>query len=133
MKGRPAFVKSDLLDTGDKYEGLASERDIDKHRVGRKRLAPAFNPRALKQYQPTIHEHVDELVRKFEALPVTKDGLEISPVRPLSWLLSLLSSCKFKYTDLLQWFERLTCDLGGSISMTHNFENVRKGELLHRS
>jgi len=77
-------VKSDLLDTGDKYEGLASERDIDKHRAGRKQLAPAFNPRALKQYQPTIHEHVDELIRKFEDLPVTKDGLEISPVRPLS-------------------------------------------------
>lgn len=90
IKGRPAFVKSDFLDTGDKYEGLASERDIDKHRVGRKQLAPAFNPRALKQYQPAIHEHVDEFIQKLEGLPVTEGGLEISPVRSLPYLLPLL-------------------------------------------
>lgn len=80
INGRPAFVKSDMLDTGDKYEGLASERDIDKHRTSRKQLAPAFSPRALKQYEPTVHAHVDELVYKLECSPATHEGVNISPV-----------------------------------------------------
>ena len=80
INGRPAFVKSDLLDTGDKHEGLASERDIDKHRAVRKQLAPAFSPRALKQYEPTIHSHVDELVRNLKISPATHEGVNISRV-----------------------------------------------------
>lgn len=69
-----------MLDTGDKYEGLASERDIDKHRAARKQLAPAFNTRTLKQYEPTIHAHVDELIQKLEYSPATQEGVDISPV-----------------------------------------------------
>lgn len=80
VNGRPAFVKSDLLDTGDKYEGLASERDIDKHRAGRKQLAPAFSPRALKQYEPSVHAHINELVRKIECSPAMHEGVNISLV-----------------------------------------------------
>ncbi|MCJ1262480.1 hypothetical protein MMC22_002350 [Lobaria immixta] len=105
INGRPAFVKSDMLDTGDKYEGLASERDIDKHRTSRKQLAPAFSPRALKQYEPSVHAHVDELVYKLECSPATHEGVNISP-----------------------WFERATCDLGGAIAIGQNFHNVRTGE-----
>lgn len=81
MNGRPAFVKSDMLDTGDKYEGLASERDIDKHRAARKQLAPAFSPRSLRQYEPTIHAHVDELIHQLERSPATQEGVEISRVQ----------------------------------------------------
>lgn len=99
--GRPAFVKSDMLDTGDKYEGLASERDIDRHRAARKTLAHAFSPRALKEYEPTVHAHVDELVAKLAA---EAPGLDIAP-----------------------WFERATSDLGGSITLGQSLGSVRTG------
>lgn len=80
VNGRPAFVKSDLLDTGDEHEGLASERDIDRHRASRRQLAPAFSPRALKQNEPTIHSRVDEFVRQLHSSPATHEGINISPV-----------------------------------------------------
>ncbi|KAJ0166068.1 Isotrichodermin C-15 hydroxylase [Colletotrichum tanaceti] len=105
INGRPAFVKSDLLDTGDKYEGLASERDIDKHRAARKQLAPAFSPRSLKQYEPAIHAHVDGFVAELRNSPAVGDGVDIAP-----------------------WFERATCDLGGSITLGHNFKNIQSGQ-----
>ncbi|KAL0930690.1 cytochrome P450 [Colletotrichum truncatum] len=105
LNGRPAFVKSDLLDTGDKYEGLASERDVEKHRKARKQLAPAFSPRALKEYEPVIHRHIDELIHKLEESPATQEGVELTP-----------------------WFERATTDLGGSVTMSHNFGNIETGK-----
>ncbi|KAI9927012.1 hypothetical protein MW887_003393 [Aspergillus wentii] len=105
INSRPAFVKSDLLDTGDKYEGLASERDIDRHHAARKQLAPAFSPKALRQYEPVVHAHVDEFVRKLESSPAMHEGVDISP-----------------------WFERATCDLGGAITLGHSFNNVQSGK-----
>ncbi|KAK2022913.1 cytochrome P450 [Colletotrichum zoysiae] len=105
INGRPGFVKSDMLDTGDKYEGLASERDIDKHRAARKQLAPAFSPRSLKQYEPIVHAHVDEFVAELQNSPVLDEGVDIAP-----------------------WFERATCDLGGSITLGHNFKNIQSGQ-----
>ncbi|KAF4124350.1 Cytochrome P450 [Geosmithia morbida] len=101
INGRPGFVKSDMLDTGDKYEGLASERDIDKHRAARKQLAPAFSPRSLKQYEPTIHADVDGFVDGLISSPAIDEGVDIAP-----------------------WFERATCDLGGSITLGNNFRNI---------
>lgn len=76
-------MKSDLLNTGDEHEGLASERDIDKHRAVRRQLAPAFSPRSLKQNEPTIHAHVDELVRTLKNSPATREGVNISQVLEL--------------------------------------------------
>lgn len=105
INGRPGFVKSDMLDTGDKYEGLASERDIDKHRAARKQLAPAFSPRSLKQYEPIIHADVDEFVEVLKNSSATEAGVDIAP-----------------------WFERATCDLGGSITLGHNFKNIQSGK-----
>lgn len=69
-----------MLETGDKYEGLASESDIDKHRAARKQLAPAFSPKALRQYELTVHTHVDELVDKLESSPAIREGVNIVPV-----------------------------------------------------
>ena len=69
-----------MLETGDKYEGLASESDIDKHRAARKQLAPAFSPKALRQYEFTVHAHVDEFVHKLESSPATREGVNIVPV-----------------------------------------------------
>lgn len=113
-----------MLDTGDKYEGLASERDIDKHRTSRKQLAPAFSPRALKQYEPTVHAHVDELVYKLECSPATHEGVNISPVLDPTNIFKRVQA----NTDV-QWFERATCDLGGAIAIGQNFHNVRTGKL----
>ncbi|TQV95677.1 hypothetical protein V2A60_000863 [Cordyceps javanica] len=105
LNGRPAFVKSDMLDMGEKYEGLASERDIDKHRAARKQLAPAFSPRALREYQPKVHEQVDQFLSKLEEIPADKTGFNIVP-----------------------WFERIATDLGGLIAVNHHFNNVRDGK-----
>ncbi|KAK4180645.1 cytochrome P450 [Triangularia setosa] len=105
INGRPGFVKSDLLDTGDKYEGLASERDIDKHRAARKQLAPAFSPKALRQYEPVLHKHIDGFVSKLEGSSAPHEGVDIAP-----------------------WFERATCDLGGAITLGHDFKNIESGK-----
>ncbi|KAL8383419.1 hypothetical protein RB595_006937 [Gaeumannomyces hyphopodioides] len=104
INGRPAFVKSDLLSTGDKYEGLASERDIDKHRAARKQLSPAFSPRALRQYEPVVNSHVDDFASKLESLGTGPQGVDVS-----------------------LWFERAACDLGGAITLGHSLSNVQSG------
>ncbi|KAK3988256.1 cytochrome P450 [Cladorrhinum sp. PSN332] len=104
INGRPGFAKSDLLDTGDKYEGLASERDIDKHRVARKQLAPAFSPKALRQYEPVIHQHVDAFISKLQSSPAPHQGVDIAP-----------------------WFEKATCDLGGAITLGHDLNSTQSG------
>lgn len=105
VNGRPAFIKSDLLSTGDKHEGLASERDIDVHRASRKTLAPGFSPKALREYEPRIHSHVDELVNKLISSPATSKGMDMSLL-----------------------LERASSDLGGSITFGYNaLESVKKG------
>lgn len=80
IDNRPAFVKSDLLDTGDQYEGLASERDIDKHRASRKQLAPAFSPRALVQYEPRLNTIVNRFIAKIKAPGAASAGVNMVPV-----------------------------------------------------
>lgn len=124
--GRPAFVKSDMLDMGEKYEGLTSEWDVEKHRAAWKQLAPAFSPRALREYQPRTHEHVNQLLLKLEEIPVKDDGFNIVLVCiPMS---QLESSAAGKLIDDAQWFERVTADLGGAIAVNHDFNNVRDGK-----
>ncbi|KHO00578.1 cytochrome P450 [Metarhizium album ARSEF 1941] len=127
IHGRPAFVKSDMLDMGEKYEGLASERDVEKHRAARKQLAPAFSPRALREYQPRIHHHVNQLLLKLEEIPAKDDGFNIVPACiPTSQLEETSAACKL--IDDAQWFERVTTDLGGAIAVNHDFNNVRDGK-----
>ncbi|KAI6093965.1 cytochrome P450 [Hypoxylon rubiginosum] len=106
INGRPAFVKSDMLDTGDKHEGLASERNIDKHRAARKQLSPAFSPRALREAEPKIHAHANEFVNMLVNSPAAAGG----------------------EMDITPWFERATCDLGGAVTLNHNFDNIKTGK-----
>lgn len=95
-----------MLSTGDKHEGLASERDIDVHRASRRTLAPAFSPKALREYEPSIHHHVDELVDTLLSSPATTKGMDMSLL-----------------------FERASSDLGGSITFGYNaLESVKKGK-----
>ncbi|KAH7329712.1 cytochrome P450, partial [Stachybotrys elegans] len=103
--GRPAFTKTDMLELGDKYEGLASERNIDKHRAARKQISPAFSVRAIREYEPAIHARVNELVHKLETFDKSREVIDISP-----------------------WFERVACDIGGSLAIGHDFQNVRNGK-----
>ncbi|QPG96708.1 hypothetical protein C2857_005056 [Epichloe festucae Fl1] len=100
--GRPAFVKSDMLDLGEKYEGLASERDVEQHRAARKQLAPAFSPRALKAYQPKIHRHTDLLLEKLEDMSETRDGFNIVPVRQWTTIRMV-----FRRFPLISWLSYL--------------------------
>lgn len=77
---KPAFIKSHMLDTGDKYEGLPSERDLDTHRTLRKKMSPEFSPRALKKFEPVIHEHVDELIYQLQTTGKGAQGIDAAQV-----------------------------------------------------
>jgi len=72
-----------MLDTGDKYEGLPSERDIDKHRTARKKLSPAFSNRALKQYEPIVKENLARFIQTLEECGQGDDGVNITEVQIL--------------------------------------------------
>ncbi|KAJ5220818.1 cytochrome P450 [Penicillium citrinum] len=102
---KPAFIKSHMLDTGDKHEGLPSERDLDVHRALRKKMSPEFSPRALKKFEPVIHEHVDDLIDQLEMTGKGAEGV-----------------------DAAQWFEWLFCDIAGSTTLNHKFRNVQSGQ-----
>ncbi|KAG5929807.1 hypothetical protein E4U42_004434 [Claviceps africana] len=103
-QGRPCFIKSDMLEMGEKYEGLASERDVGKHRAARKQLAPAFSQKALLAYQARIHDFANQLILKFEE-----------------------EAAGGQVFDIVPWFERITTDIGGAIALNHDLNNVRHG------
>lgn len=54
-KGRPPFIKTELQRIRGKHAGIAADPDPETHRVVRKMLAPAFNPRALREQEPALH------------------------------------------------------------------------------
>ena len=125
IKNRPAFVKTNFLDTGDKYEGLPSERDIDKHRVGRKMLSPAFSARAMKQYESVIHGNIFAFTQRLEEFGQVEAGVNITEV----WIVKTAPGRSLLIMHF-QWFEWVTTDLGGAITLGHNYGNVQRGELL---
>lgn len=43
---------------------IQSERDLDKHAVIRKKLAPAFSIKALRDQEDVIHRYVDILIEQ---------------------------------------------------------------------
>lgn len=69
-----------MLDTGDKHEGLPSERDLDVHRALQKKMSPEFSPRALKKFEPVIHEHVDDLIDQLEMTGKGAEGVDAAQV-----------------------------------------------------
>jgi hypothetical protein len=79
-KSKP-FIKTNLQSWMKKHEGIAAERDPEKHRVIRKQLIPAFNPRALKEQEPALHVRVDIFIEKLVQSGNQPKGLNMPEVR----------------------------------------------------
>ncbi|RAH75491.1 cytochrome P450 [Aspergillus aculeatinus CBS 121060] len=104
-KNRPTFIKTDFQHIGGKHAGIAADPDVEKHRAVRKMLAPAFNPRALKEQEPALHEHIDRFIQRLRELGTAEQGV-----------------------DMRDWFDWLACDIAGDMGYGHNFHNVRDGK-----
>lgn len=63
-----------------KHEGIAAERDPEKHRVIRKQLVPAFNPRALKEQEPALHTRMDTFIEKLALSGNNPKGINMPEV-----------------------------------------------------
>ena len=72
-KSRPTFTKTDFQHIGGEHAGIAADPDVEKHREVRKMLAPAFNPRALKEQEPALHGRIDRFINQLKKLR-TLDG-----------------------------------------------------------
>lgn len=68
LKGQRPFIKTGLQRIPGEHAGIAADPDPEKHRAVRKMIAPAFNPRALKEQEPALHEHIDHFVDRLEEL-----------------------------------------------------------------
>ena len=79
-KGRPTFIKTDFQHIGGEHAGIAADPDVEKHRVVRKMLAPAFNPRAIKEQAPALHEHVDRFISQLQKFGSTERGVDMREV-----------------------------------------------------
>ena len=79
-KSRPTFIKTDFQHIGGEHAGIAAEPDVEKHREVRKMLAPAFNPRALKEQEPALHGHIDRFINQLEKLGTLDDGVDMREV-----------------------------------------------------
>jgi len=65
-KGRQPFIKTEIQRWKGPHAGIAADQDPVKHLAIRKILAPAFNPRALKEQEPILHVHMDAFIQKLE-------------------------------------------------------------------
>ena len=79
-KQRPTFIKTDFQHIGGEHAGIAADPDVEKHRAVRKMLAPAFNPRALKDQEPALHEHIDNFIQQLEKLGTGEKGVDMREV-----------------------------------------------------
>ena len=79
-KTRPTFIKTDFQHIGGEHAGIAADPDVEKHREVRKMLAPAFNPRALKEQEPALHVHVDRFIDQLEKLGTVDAGVDMREV-----------------------------------------------------
>lgn len=65
-KGKLPFIKTEIQRWKGEHAGIAADQDPEKHRAVRKILAPAFNPRALKEQEPILHLHIDAFLQKID-------------------------------------------------------------------
>lgn len=79
-KTRPTFIKTDFQHIGGEHAGIAADPDIEKHKAVRKLLAPAFNPRALKEQEPILHDHVDRFIDQLGKFGTTDRGVDMREV-----------------------------------------------------
>ncbi|KAL7940335.1 cytochrome P450 [Trichoderma barbatum] len=108
-RGRPTFLKSDLLDDPLKYPGLISVKDVDEHRAARRIFQPAFNSRLYPEYTPVINKYITLWLSKLERISAAGNGL-----------------------DMTHWMEYLMADISGILIFRHEFKNVESGDTLER-
>lgn len=80
-KIRPTFLKTDFQHIGGEHAGIAADPDVEKHKAVRKMLAPAFNPRALQEQEPALHDHVDRFINQLEKLGTADEGVDMREVK----------------------------------------------------
>ena len=81
VKKNATFIKTDFQHIGGEHAGIAADPDVEKHRAVRKVLAPAFNPRALKEQEPALHEHVDQFIQQLAIKGQSPEGVDMREVR----------------------------------------------------
>lgn len=89
--------------------GISAERDPEVHKQGARKLQPAFSPRAVRAYEPTIHKHVDAFISQVREHGTSDSGMDVS-----------------------RWFDFLAWDLAGDLTYGRDFRHVRDGELPDR-
>ena len=77
---RPTFIKTDFQHIGGEHAGIAADPDVEKHRAVRKMLAPAFNPRALREQEPALHDHINRFISQLEKFGGTQRGVDMREV-----------------------------------------------------
>ena len=81
---RATFIKTDFQDIGGEHAGIAAAPDVqkhlDKHRAVRKKLAPAFNPRALKQQELALHDDIYRFISQLEKFGGKDKGVDMREV-----------------------------------------------------
>lgn len=75
------FIKTPLQRIHGKHAGIAADPDPVSHKVVRKMLVPAFNPRALKEQEPSLSRHIDGFVHKLVTTKMTEEGFDMRDVR----------------------------------------------------
>ncbi|KAL8857192.1 MAG: hypothetical protein Q9178_006247 [Gyalolechia marmorata] len=90
-KARPTFIKTDFQHIGGKHAGIAADPDVGKHQAVRKMLAPAFNPRALKEQEPALHDHVNRFIGQLAKLGTIDNGVDMRERFPLLYPLVFLA------------------------------------------
>ncbi|KAK8016874.1 Cytochrome P450 monooxygenase BOA3 [Apiospora rasikravindrae] len=104
-KTRKLFTKSELFYDAGKDTNIAYERDPDRHAVLYKLFAPSFQPRALRDQEYLIHNHVDLFVQQL-----------------VRW------SRERSHVDVSKAFEWLTFDIMGELAFGESFGAVKNGE-----
>ncbi|PVH95009.1 cytochrome P450 [Periconia macrospinosa] len=99
--GGPTFLKSDMHVGGESTTSIFTEGNPEKHRAMRRVWDAAFKNAMVKQYHPSINQHLERFISKVEGL---QEGF-----------------------NLTEWLEWLYLDIGGSLTFNHDYDCVAKG------
>lgn len=80
VRNREVFVKTSFQEIGENEPGITAEKDPEIHREIARKLHPAFSARALKELEPTLHEHVDGFINQVEKFGTSERGLDMTEV-----------------------------------------------------
>ncbi|KAK9782935.1 putative Cytochrome P450 [Seiridium cardinale] len=105
-KGRKLFNKTQYFYKGIGEPGLNLIVDPAKHAEQRKRLAPGFSARALRDQEDLIHHYTDRFIELLDRSRYQSDG-SINMVEAIGWL---------------------TFDIAGELAFGESFDAVKNGK-----